>query len=336
MIAGPNENRWRRMLVHLGLGLLAGTAFLWFSLRHADPRAVLAVMRGINDGWAAIAVLFYAGTLALRLARWRLLLYQGVALPVRRVGTALTVGYGANFLLPARLGELVRLELIHRLAGVARVSALASIGVERLLDGIMVVAALILGLWGANALDGRGGSLLLVAYSGAAIFGTGIFVWIVLRGRFGVHLLRRWPSVGAKFDLLRRALQVISGWRLGAAVLLTVVIYVAEASALWTIARAVGPVLQVDELLVVMGAAALSTLLPSAPGFVGSFQLAFVVSFALFDRSGTEAVATASLMQLFFFAPVAAWAIAWFGSQSVGRLRRRAVAARVESESSSP
>ena len=60
---------------------------------------------------------------------------------------SLLVGYGVNTLLPARLGELFRAEFFKRSYGVTRSVGLASVALERLLDGVIVVACLAAGLW---------------------------------------------------------------------------------------------------------------------------------------------------------------------------------------------
>lgn len=59
-------------------------------------------------------------------------------------------------------------------------------------------------------------------------------------------------------------------------VCLTGIVCANEAGALWTVCRALDLNLGLFELMVLLGVSALSTLVPSAPGFVGTFQMAFL------------------------------------------------------------
>src|SRR5262249_21933794 len=82
------------------------------------------------------------------------------------------------------------------------------------------------------------------------------------------------------------------------------IVYANEAGALWAICRALELNLGLPELLVLIAVSALSTLVPSAPGFVGTFQMAFVLTFAQYHQSPTLAVAAAAFVQLVLFGPL--------------------------------
>ena len=88
----------------------------------------------------------YAAGLSLRAWRWQIILRPLAAVPYSDVARALLVGYGLNAILPLRLGELFRAEFLKTSGGLDRVWALTSIIIERLFDGVMVVACLALGL----------------------------------------------------------------------------------------------------------------------------------------------------------------------------------------------
>ena len=80
-----------------------------------------------------VAVLF-------RAVRWRYLLAPLSEIPVGRLYPVVIIGYMANNLLPVRLGEVVRSYYLARRENVATSSALATIAVERIYDGITLLA----------------------------------------------------------------------------------------------------------------------------------------------------------------------------------------------------
>src|SRR4051812_13705233 len=99
-----------------------------------DPRALLAQLRAV-DPWLLVAgiALYFVGTF-LRAARWQVILRPVQPVPLRRAFATLVIGFTANDLLPARVGELVRAFLLQRSHRVPFAATIASIVVERVLD----------------------------------------------------------------------------------------------------------------------------------------------------------------------------------------------------------
>jgi len=86
----------------------------------------------------SIAVYFVA--VLFRAVRWQYLLTPISTIPVDRLYAVVVIGYMANNLLPVRLGELVRSYYLSRREDVNASSALATIAVERVYDGITLLA----------------------------------------------------------------------------------------------------------------------------------------------------------------------------------------------------
>src|SRR5207247_3340234 len=108
--------------------------------------AVGATLASADPVWIGAAVPAYSVALSLRAWRWQIILRPVAAIPYPTVARALLVGYGLNAIMPARLGELFRAEFVKTDFGLPRVWALTSIVIERLFDGVTVVACLAAGL----------------------------------------------------------------------------------------------------------------------------------------------------------------------------------------------
>ena len=288
----------------LTLGLVFGAGLLWLSMRHLDPHDVLAAILKADVSWLAIALLLYAGNIAVRIQRWRMLLHSHDNLSYAKVGGVLVSGYGMNFLLPARIGELFRMELMRRRHRVPRAVAFSGIVIERILDGLCLVLLLGIGLWATGRSNEQSEVLKFVYVGGALIFGGAVMGWILLQNLPLMRLFSGWPRVITQLDLLQQSFAAVVGKRLLLVVGLTAIVYVNEAGAVWAICRALELNLGLPELLVLVAVSALSTLVPSAPGFVGIFQMAFVLTFAQYHQSSTLAVAGATLVQLVLFGPL--------------------------------
>jgi len=127
--------------VRIALGVLISAACLaWaFWAIVVDPHNRLQAKRALQEahwGWLAPSLAVFWLAFFVRGLRWQVLLR-----PVQRVRLwdayrAVMIGFGGNSLLPLRMGEILRAVAIGTQAGVSKSSALATIFVERAIDGV--------------------------------------------------------------------------------------------------------------------------------------------------------------------------------------------------------
>src|SRR4051812_18841241 len=128
-----------RILLSLAITFL----FLWLALRGVKWPQVWAHLRGANPLWLALSIVVATLSVHVRALRWKVLLAPvdpHVGWQPRVAGTA--VGMAANNLIPARVGEIVRAVATARLARLPFSAVLASLVVERVLDGVVTVGLL--------------------------------------------------------------------------------------------------------------------------------------------------------------------------------------------------
>jgi uncharacterized protein (TIRG00374 family) len=140
----PNaEPRPRPGRAHLWQGLIGVTisvVFLVWALWGIRPGEVLHHIRRAHAGWFAASVVCATLTFPLRAIRWRIFLASSTDnRKFKPYWDAVAIGFMANNVLPARAGEVVRAYAGTELIGVPFTSSLASIGVERIFDGVILV-----------------------------------------------------------------------------------------------------------------------------------------------------------------------------------------------------
>ena len=125
---------------HLWLGIIISGAMLLFFFTQLDPGELATLLVEANYVYLIPAVgLYFLGVL-FRAFRWRFLLTPLRRIPVRRLYPVVVIGYTANNLLPMRLGELVRSYYLARRENFSASSALGSVAVERVFDGLTLIA----------------------------------------------------------------------------------------------------------------------------------------------------------------------------------------------------
>lgn len=124
--------------VVLSLGLAA--LLLYFFLRNLDLAAVGRSITATDPFWLAVAFGVTVVNIPLRSWRWTLLLRTAGKVGQLDAFGSTCVGFAATTLLPARAGEVVRPAVLARRSGLPFTPLLASIGLERLIDLVFVLA----------------------------------------------------------------------------------------------------------------------------------------------------------------------------------------------------
>jgi uncharacterized protein (TIRG00374 family) len=158
------------------IGLALTVIFLALALQRVDLPAFLDELRNVNYIWlvpsAACTLLGYV----LRTVRWRVILSGAARAPLTTLFPVLIMGFATNNLLPGRLGEFWRAYLLGRKRNVRKTFALASVVVERVFDGLTLIALLAI-VSIAIQLPDKGREVELVA---AAIFLTATLGLVIL------------------------------------------------------------------------------------------------------------------------------------------------------------
>ena len=121
------------------LGLVVTVVFITIFLYRTDLEAMGTAFRTANYLYVVPGVLIYFLSLLFRTVRWRVALTPLGRFGVRRLWPVIIVGYAANNVLPVRLGELVRAYYLGKREGVSSTSALATILIERVFDGLALL-----------------------------------------------------------------------------------------------------------------------------------------------------------------------------------------------------
>jgi glycosyltransferase 2 family protein len=291
-------------LVQMVLGIICTIFFLALTLYRVPLGSVAALLSHVDLYYVGLAFILYGVDLALRAWRWQIILRPLVPFPYPTVARALLVGYGLNAIMPARLGELLRAEFLKQSQGVARVWVLTSIVIERAFDGMTVVACLGAGLLLASTYNKASGILVGALATGAVVFGATLVLVLLLARDSVPRLFDRFPGLSAQMKMVQRGLGVLRSTRTLAIAALSLVVYVPEAFMLWSIVKSVGLQLDLSGTLVLLGAASLSTLVPSGPAFLGTLQFGYATAVEFAGSPAAIGIAAATLAQLCMFLPV--------------------------------
>jgi uncharacterized protein (TIRG00374 family) len=271
-------------------------------LRGVDLGQTASLLGGARPEWLGLAVVGVTADLVFRALRWQCLIAPIHPVPLRRLSAYMLVGYLANNVLPARLGELVRSHYLGDREGISRSATLGTVVVERIVDtvvlvGIGAVAILVLNVRGVVV------SAILVGVALAGLLVVALAVALAAHRLPGATrvatFLGRWPRVKGVVLRLRDGLRVAALPRtIAAAALLSVAAWSCTVVAVLAVGQALGIQLTVGQGALLAAGTNLATAVPSGPGYLGTFEYAGQTIAAAFGFPAAKGLALALMIHV--------------------------------------
>ncbi len=267
----------------LGLGFSLGFAYL--AARNLDWDAFLLSLADASSWWVSIAVVLFVFAYACRVQRWRvMLLSSGSKVGFWRSAVPLLASVATNNVLPFRAGDALRAFAFSKWLGVGTSRVIATLFVERMLDllSLLVCAALVLrllaqDLHGAWNILGVGGHLLtigalaiLVLLLYPRLFAGPAHVMVIITN----HISARYGArLGRVFDQMLETLQhQAKGKQMLKLMTWSALAWMLEGAVFYAAGRALPAITELAGAVLAFPVATLATLLPSAPGYLGTFD----------------------------------------------------------------
>ena len=282
------------------LGVAVSIMFLAVALRGLDLEGFWATVRHANYWWLIPGIALYFGAVWARTWRWHYMLRHIARLPLTRLFPLVAIGYMGNNIYPARAGELLRSYMLRRKAGVPVSASLATVALERLCDGLVILLFVFVTLPFAPLPPTYSTVLMilsalflatLLAFFALAAYPARLrtaYAWLVDR----LVPARLRARVHGLFDQFIVGLQVLRSPReLVLIFIASAATWLIEAATYWVVMQAF-PLLRVgfSVLILMLAVVNLFTMLPSTPGYVGTFDAPGIA--VLTAHSIPKAVAT--------------------------------------------
>lgn len=137
----------RGKLVSTIIALVVSVVFLWLAFSRIDFKALMATFASINWLWSIPFLVITWVTFYWRGVRWRLMLSPAhPELTSWGVFGPLMIGFGFNSVFPGRVGEIARPLALTKTKGVAFPTALSTVVLERVFDGIILLGLFLFAL----------------------------------------------------------------------------------------------------------------------------------------------------------------------------------------------
>jgi len=299
--------------LRLAFGAAIALLFTWLVLRNVHLRDLFDAFAGANYLWLCGAYISFAFGYAARIERWRSMLVAGnPQIRWRDCSGPLFAGFAVNNLFPFRVGDVLRCFAFNRTLGSTSGVLIATLFIERLFDLLMVVIffGISIRLFGIDSygLLGIGATALLAI---AALISVALLLPSLLR-----PTLRLFAGLLSKLSPGNRAritgeversistLEQMSGIRFFPRLfILSAFAWFAEGLVFYMSARSLPILDSPNAAWIALPVGTLSTLIPSTPGYIGTFDYFTVHAMEISGNSAIASTAYALLVHFVLWLP---------------------------------
>ncbi|NDJ86781.1 MAG: flippase-like domain-containing protein [Chloroflexi bacterium] len=321
-----NQESFRRR-ASVVLGLIFSLFFLWLGFRGLELSELFDTLGDIEFAWVLIAIPVYFVAIYILTWRWYFLARPVKDVHPNRLWPIVVIGYMANNLLPFRLGEVLRAYVVRRHHGIPIAPTLTTILIERVFDGLAMLAFIFAALFFVDFEEPRLRNVILVTtplFFGALL----VFFWLAAKPerarRIYTPMVNTVLPVRLRAPLLDIANQLMGGlaalrsWRaLLLVILFTLWSWTVEASTYWIVMQAFDFGVSFYVLLLVVGFGNLATILPSTAGYIGTFHAVAILTLVAFEVDRTVAASYAIVMHATLWGPITLAGFLYFLQQGL-------------------
>ena len=312
---------WRMKRWQLWVGVLISAVFLYWSVHNLPLAGFWDAIKTADYWWILPGVAVYFVAVWARAWRWHYLLK-----PVKNIKTSAmfpvtTIGYMGNNIYPARAGEVLRAVVLKRREGVPVSASLATIIVEKFFDAVVMLGFIFVNLPKLADLKGHSsgfiGNIPQVALIGTILAFIILVIFLLaamfplVTARFGQWFIDRLvpqrfrPSVSG---MMHRFLEGLASLRSPVNVLMvlvtSVVIWLLETGKYWFVMHSFHFTISFFALMLMNGIVNLITILPAAPGYVGTFDAAGIAVLVAYGLDYAVAAGYTFTLHVALWAPI--------------------------------
>jgi uncharacterized protein (TIRG00374 family) len=308
------------------LGGLISLCFVGLLLKRTNVHDTWVTLRGIDARLLILPLLIGAPNYLLRALRWQLIFPRQARPGYWLTFRTFAIGTGSNNFVPGRAGDVARCVLISHDSSLAGSSlALATLAIEKVLDGLALLAIVLL----ACVYISPPNWLTKLALAGMIVFGGALAVMYAVRFKTEWFLTRvyailsavRLSSLAKKVTALFASFSeglhaVTSITQMVCLTAITVLIWITEAGLVWAIARPLRLPLSLPYSVVVAAVLGLGLMVPAGPASIGTYEFFVVAAMGLAGIASGTALAYAVLLHAWVFVTtslVGLACLAWAG-----------------------
>ncbi|MCD4655399.1 flippase-like domain-containing protein [bacterium] len=280
------KNKKYRNFLKIFIGLLISVVFLWLVFRQIHLAEVWEAMQNLKIVWLLPAILVYFAGVWVRTTRWCILMRPVKKSTTSRFFPIYVISYMANNILPMRIGDIYRAYIVGKKEKVSKSASLVTIGVERIFDGLTMLALLSVAIM---LFPIKHETVRQAVQIGSVLFLGAILICyvVLLKKQWSEWLFKKFLSLvpdkfhsrlRSLFDDIHQGLDALKGgYETALVAALSLITWLIEALSYHLVFIAFGFNGPFHIAIATMALVNLMIIVPAAPGYFGPFELACVI-----------------------------------------------------------
>jgi uncharacterized protein (TIRG00374 family) len=305
-------------------GVIISGFFLYLVLKDIEFVTLWEKTRQANYWWIFPGIGVYFIGLWVRAWRWHYLLRPLKPIATKTMFPIVAIGYAGNNIFPARAGEVLRAVVLKRKEDVPISASLATIIVERVYDGVVMLAFIFVNLAELSKLTDQVTLFRSLTIQDVALYGSFLFVGVLVvfllaamfpapTERIAIWFIDR--LVPSRFrervtEITQRFLGGLASLSSPVEALMvfftSVIIWLLETVKYWFVMHAFGFTVSFFALMLMNGVVNLATTIPSAPGYIGTFDLPGIKILEVYNVQAETAASYTFVLHFALWFPVTA------------------------------
>lgn len=307
----PKRSPNRRIAVLVGI--VVSVIFLFLAFRGLQPEAFLDNITQVNPLGLLLGAAVYAIAVTIISLRWQFLLRAVKLVPLFPLTQIVAIGYMGNNVYPLRAGEALRAFLLRRDYQIPFTSAVTTVAVERVFDGIVMLSFIFVGL---QAVQIESPEVQTILQFATPLFVLAVIVFFTLAALPNLlkalveQIAKLLPErlgtliLGFSEDIIGGLAGLRSPIYLFGAVIASYTTWAVEALVYWIVMGAFGLDLGYPVALLVVGVVNLAGLIPASPGQIGVYEFFVSTVLVAVGIAQDEALAYAIVVHIVIWLPV--------------------------------
>ena len=320
-----NKSIFKRLkkYIYAALGLVFSVLIIYLLSKKINFNVALKNLKGISILNVVLLVSMYLSTFFIRALRWKLM-FNDKSVAYFTYLNCIVIGFAGNNFLPARGGELLRMEFFKRQSNINRITGLSSIFIEKILDGLVLVSFLLIIANLDENLIANEWIKRLILFS-TLLFSFFLILILIFRqtGNRLIQLLESSKKLIRSLAFPLRKVQDSTSflrWNKNTFFIFLLSILV------WLIEGLVFVfslyIFHLNEFAVLAGYLCLvivnfGILIPSSPGYFGVFQGMTILSLLLYGVNKEMALSISILVHFCQYVPVTLWGVFYIVKSSI-------------------
>jgi glycosyltransferase 2 family protein len=299
---------WQSNWFRLALGTAISIFFLYLAFKDVPLGEVFQSLANANYGWVALSIGVVILGSYLRAIRWIRLYYPfDKGLRTWQMWGISLIGQMLNIILPWRVGELGRLLLASEIEKKSKTQTLATLGVEKIFDTLMLLAILIAVPFFMTLPNWLEESRAGLAVTAGLLVGTAVLLLVSrnwLLGLIGRISFLRSRSLDERAELALSSLDVLKRWDVHLELEgLSILVWFFGGLTNYLVLLALGLPLPFISAFVLLVVLQVGGFVPSSPGKIGVFQYLCILALKLFDVTQGAGLTYGILLYLVAYVP---------------------------------